>query len=177
MVTVAPEAYSKYEGSDISKQDPTIKFQVTKKPMLSQVFKAVEGFDAVVLMRPVVSEKGDFIGSVSALFKPETLLASVVEPAVKGSETEVTVIQLDGLAVYDSEGSDTGKNLFTDPIYQSYKELVSLGNKMVAQESGSGSYTFLNHAGGQAVEKQAFWVSVGLHNTMWRVESIAEVNK
>jgi hypothetical protein len=82
MVTMVPEAYSKYEGSDISKQDPTINFQVTKEPMLSQIFKAVEGFDAVVLIRPVVSKKGDFIGSVSALFKPETLFASVVEPTV-----------------------------------------------------------------------------------------------
>lgn len=174
MVTMVPEAYSKYEGSDISKQDPTIKFQATKKPTLSPVFKAVEGFDAVVLMQPVVSEKGDFIGSVSVLFKPETLFASVVEPAVKGKDIEVTVIQLDGLDVYDSGGVDTGKNLFTDPLYQPYKELISLGIKMVAQESGTGSYTFLNHAG-QTVKKQAFWVSVGLHGTMWRMASIIGV--
>ena len=68
MVTVAPEAYSSYEGSDISRQDPVVKLRETKEPVLSQVFTAVEGIDAAVIMWPIFSEKGDFIGSLSALF-------------------------------------------------------------------------------------------------------------
>src|SRR4030043_1817997 len=34
MVTVAPDEYSTYEGSDISTQDVTVKFNETKKPLL-----------------------------------------------------------------------------------------------------------------------------------------------
>ena len=177
MVTVAPDAYSSYEGSDISTQDVTVKFNETKKPLLSQMFTAVEGMDAVVLMWPILSDKGDFIGSVSALFKPETLLATTVEPMIKGTDIALNVMQLDGLTIYDSEGADTGKNLLTDPSFQSYKELVELGARMVAQESGSGSYTFINHATGKPVKKQAFWVSVGLHGTAWRLVSVQQVEE
>jgi hypothetical protein len=177
MVTVAPEAYSSYEGSDISTQDPMVKLRETKEPTLSQVFPAVEGIDAVVLMWPILSEKGDFIGSVSTLFKPETLFATTAEPMLKGTDIEVDVMQLDGLTIYDSEGADTGKNLLTDPTFQPYKELVELGSRIAAEESGSGSYTFINHTTGKPTKKQAFWVSVGLHDTAWRLVSVQEVGE
>ncbi|MCJ7654658.1 MAG: cache domain-containing protein [Dehalococcoidia bacterium] len=175
MVTVAPEAYSSYEGTDISTQDPTVKLRETKEPMLSQVFTAVEGMDAVVIMWPILSEKGDFIGSISALFNPKTLLAMVAEPMLKGTGIALNVMQLDGLNIYDSEGADTGKNLFTDPSFQPYKELIELGRRMVAEESGTGSYTFTSQTTGKTVKKQAFWVSVGLHGTAWRLVSVQEV--
>jgi len=177
MVTVAPEAYSSYEGSDISTQDPVVKMRETKEPVLSQIFPVVENIDAVVLMWPIFSEKGDFIGSLSALFKPEALLATEVEPVLKGTDIEVNVMQLDGLTIYDSEGADTGKNLLTDPSFQAYKELVELGARIAAEESGSGSYTFINHATGKPVKKQAFWVSVGLHDTAWRLVSVQQVEE
>jgi hypothetical protein len=175
MVTVAPEAYSSYEGSDISEYGPTVKLRETKKPMLSQVFRAVEGMDAAVIMWPIFSETGDFIGSLSALFNPETLLAMVAEPTLKGTGIALNVMQLDGLNIYDSEGADTGKNLLTDPSFQPYKELVELGSRIAAEESGSGSYKSINHATGETVKKQAFWVSVGLHGTAWRLASVQQV--
>jgi hypothetical protein len=175
MVTVAPEAYISYEGSDISQQDPVVKLRETKEPVLSQVFTAVEGMDAAVTMWPIFSEKGDFMGSLSALFQPEKLLATAVEPVLKGTDIEVNVMQPDGLTIYDSEGADTGKNLLTDPSFQPYKELVELGSRIAAQESGSGSYTFINHETGEPVKKQAFWVSVGLHGTAWRLVSMQQV--
>jgi hypothetical protein len=175
IVTVAPDAYSSYEGTDISRQDVTVKFHETKKPLLSQMFTAVEGMNAVVIMWPVLSEEGDFMGSLSALFKPETLLAAASEPALKGTCIALNVMQLDGLNIYDSEGNDTGKNLFTDPAYQPYKDLVELGNKMVAQESGTGSYTFIDSTTGNTVKKQVFWASVKLHDTAWRLASVQQV--
>jgi hypothetical protein len=171
MITVAPDAYSSYEGTDISQQDVTIKFNETKNPLLSQMFTAVEGMDAVVIMRPVISENGDFMGSVSVLFKPETLLSGASEPILRGTDIELDVMQLDGLNIYNSTGIDTGLNLFTDPAFQQYTDLIALGHQMVAEESGTGSYTIIGHDTGKMVKKQAFWASVGLHDTAWRVMS------
>jgi hypothetical protein len=169
MVTVAPDAYSSYEGTDISTQDVTIKFNETKQPMLSQMFTAVEGMDAVVIMRPVLSEKGDFMGSLSALFKPETLLSGVSEPILRGTDITLDVMQLDGLDIYDSQGNDTGLNLFTDPVFQQYTDLIALGHQMVAEESGTGSYTINSYKTGQMVKKQVSWETVKLHDTAWRL--------
>ncbi|HEX7364583.1 MAG TPA: hypothetical protein VF366_05410 [Dehalococcoidia bacterium] len=169
MVTVAPDAYRQHEGTDISTQDVMIKFMETKQPMLSQMFPAVEGVDGVIIIWPVVSQDGEFMGSVSAFFKPETLFATLCMPEIKGTGIAIDVMQLDGLDIYDSRGNDTGVNLFTDPASQQYTELVALGHRMVAEESGSGSYTNIDHDTGQMVKKQAYWDTIQLHGTAWRL--------
>jgi ABC-type amino acid transport substrate-binding protein len=171
MVTVAPEAYSRYEGSDISTQDTTIQFNAVKKPALSRMFKALESTDAIVLMRPIFSEKGDFMGSTSALFTPETLAAHIVESVLKGDDVEVNLIQLDGLTIFSSTG-EMGKNILRDPEFKPYGELVALGARMVDEESGMGSYTIISHTTGKMVKKQVFWDSIKLHDTAWRLLSI-----
>lgn len=175
MVTIAPDTYSSYEGTDISTQDVTVKFNETKKPLLSQMFTAVEGIDAVVIIWPILSENGDSMGSLSALFRPETLFATTAEPILKGTGIALNVMQLDGLNIYDSQGNDTGKNLFTDPAFQPYTDLVALGHRMVAEESGTGSYIYISQSTGKTVKKQVFWASVGLHGTAWRLASVKEV--
>jgi len=172
MVTIAPDAYRSYEGTDISKQDAVIKFERDKKPLLSQVFRAVEGFDGVVLMWPIISDKTGYIGSVSVLFKPEALVSSVAGSAIKNSGLEVMALQPDGLIVYGSEGTETGKNLFKDPMYKDYTELLLLGSRFTSDASGSGNYTFPAHESGQLVKKLAVWCSAGLHGTDWRLVSI-----
>lgn len=168
MVTVAPEAYSSYEGSYIHTEN-------VAAPILSQMSTAVEGMDAVAIVWPIFSEKGDLMGALSALFKPETLFTGIVEPARRGTTIELDVMQLDGLTIFDSQGEDMGKNLLTDPEFQPYKDLMELGSRMVAEESGSGSYTFISHTTGKTVKKQAFWASVKLHGTAWRLASVQEV--
>ena len=153
--------------------------------MLSQMFSAVEGMDAVVIMWPILSDKGEFMGSLSALFKPETLFAAKAKPILEGTGITVHVLQLDGLNIYDSEWGNTGyyipldpdiiKELSTDPRFPGAKDVLELGPKIVAEESGrSGSYLYIDNTG-KYVKMQAFWVSVGLHGTAWRVVSTQQV--
>jgi hypothetical protein len=169
MVTVAPDSYRSYEGSDISQQTVTIEFNKTKKPVLSQIFQAVEGMNSVVIMWPIVSQKGEYIGSLSALFVPQTLLASASEPVLRGTDIALDVFQLDGLDIYDSTGNDTGKNLFTDPVAQQFTDLIAMGHRMMAEESGSGSYTTVDPATGKNIKKLAYWGTIKLHDTDWRL--------
>jgi hypothetical protein len=175
MVTVAPEAYTIYEGMDISQQDVTIKINETHKPLLSQLFPAVEGMDAIVIMWPVFSQNGDFIGSVSALFKPEKFLYGASDPFLQGTDISIDVMQLDGLDIYNSKGVDTGINVFTYPEFQQYTDLIALCHRMVDQESGSGSYTIHAYETGELVTKLAYWETVKLHDTDWRVVSTQNI--
>jgi hypothetical protein len=177
MITLMPEIYSSYEGTDISRQEVTVEFNKTKKPLLSKVFTAVEGFDAVVIIRPIVSDENENIGSLSVLFKPEALFIEAVGTISMNKKVAINVMQIDGLNIYDSNGKDAGTNLLTDPRYQSYTELVSLGHRIADEESGSGSYSYLSSEGSQVVKKQAYWVSTGLHGTEWRVVAVAEAGE
>jgi hypothetical protein len=174
MITIMPEMYSKYEGTDISQQDVTLEFNKTRQPMLSTVFTSIEGFDAVVIIRPIVSGEDANIGSLSVLFRPEALFDEAVAEVKLNKEVAVNVMQINGLTIYDSNGKDTGTNLLTDPRFESYTELVSLGRRIADEKSGTGSYSYLSSEGSQVVKKQAYWVSAGLHGTDWRIVDITE---
>jgi hypothetical protein len=169
MVTMAPDNYRQFEGTDISTQDVMIKFMEAKQPMLSQMFPAVEGVDGVIIIWPVTSRDGEFMGSVSAFFKPATLFSTLCMPEIKGTGIATDVFQLDGLDIYDSTGYDTGKNLFTDPVAQQFTDLIAMGHQMVAEESGAGRYGNIDPDTGTTIKKLAYWDSIKLHDTGWRL--------
>jgi branched-chain amino acid transport system substrate-binding protein len=179
IVTMAPEEYRHYEGTDTATTDASKKFfaglSEGRKPFLSNIFSAVEGVDAIVLIWPVVTEKGESLGSVSALFKPDVLLAETIGPASATYKIKVNVAQTDGMVIYCSDGLETGKNLLTDPKYKAYPELLAMGEKLVVEKTGTAAYTYTNDATGQAVKKTVFWTTIGLHGAEWRLASIAQL--
>lgn len=179
MITVAPEAYRSYEGTDTATTEASKKFLAglneNKQPVLSDMFRAVEGTDAVVLVCPVVTDKGESLGVVSALFKPGALLDETIAPQAKVVALKINVMQLDGMVIYCTTGTETGKNVLTDPSYKDYPELIAQAEKIAAQKTGTGSYMYPSVATGKPVKKTIYWTSVGLHNTEWRLVSIAEL--
>lgn len=181
MITVAPDAYRKYEGTETATTEASKKtmqnLRVNKKPMLSSMFRAVEGIDAVVLVWPVVSEKGEYLGNIAALFKPADLMAGTIGPAAKVRAMEVDVTQTDGRTIYSTEAADDSTNILTDPQFKQYPELLAMATKMAAEKTGTAKYAYPSHATGQTVTKTAFWTTVGLHGTEWRMLGIAELEK
>jgi hypothetical protein len=169
IVTAEPALFRNSEGTDISKNNATIRLMQTKSPIFSPVFRLVEGYDASIISYPVFSASGQFIGAIGAIIKPADLLGSIIEPRLLKTNYSVTVIQTDGLSLYDSDPSQVGKNLFDDPMYQSYPQLLALGKNVVAERSGMGSYIFLNKEHDRNVTKEVYWTSVGLHGNEWRL--------
>ena len=168
IVTAEPAVFRISEGTDISKNNVTIRLMQTKDPVLSSVFRLVEGYNASIISYPVFSA-GQFIGAIGAIIKPAEFLGSIIAPRLLKTNYSVTVIQTDGLSLYDSDPSQVGKNLFDDPMYQSYPQLLALGKNVVAERSGMGSYIFLNKEHDRNVTKEVYWTSVGLHGNEWRL--------
>jgi hypothetical protein len=181
IVAMAPGEYSRYEGTDTANSDASKAFFAglgeNRTPALSNLFRAVEGIDAIVLIRPVVTEKGELLGFVSALFKPESLLGGTIAPAAEVRALKVNVMQLDGMVIYCSTGKETGKNVLTDPSYKVYPELVIQAELIASQKTGMGGYSYPDDASGRVVKKTVCWSTVGLHGKEWRLVSIAELDK
>jgi hypothetical protein len=169
MVTVEPEEYRKFEGADISKQEQIIRLHKSKKPVLSEVIRTVEGFDAVDIEQPVFSPEGGFMGSVSLLIRPEALLSGVATPLVQGLPLDVWAMQKDGRILYDPDEEEVGRMLFNDPVYKPFPQLTSLGMTISKDKSGSGSYEFLGPGLKKPAKKEAYWSTVGLYDTEWRL--------
>jgi hypothetical protein len=169
MVLVEPVEYAKFEGSDISTQEQVIRIHKTKKPVLSNAFWAVEGFDAVDLEYPVFSPGGEFEGSVSMLTRPEVMLSHILTPVLQGMPVEVFVMQPDGRILYDEDKEEVGRMLFTDPLYKPFPQLLALGTLVCRDRNGAGTYDFKQKGSEKLVRKDAHWTTVGLHGTEWRL--------
>ncbi len=169
MVTVEPGEYKSVEGEDISSQEQVIEIQRTKQPVLSEVFRSVEGFDAADMEYPVFSSDGQFAGAVSVLLRPEFILASVINPALEDLAVEAWLMQKDGRILYDQDHEEIGRMLFENPLYRPFPSLLEIGRKIASDEAGKGSYEFLNRRLEKQVKKETFWTSVGIHGTQWRL--------
>jgi hypothetical protein len=169
IVAAEPDLFRNSEGTDISKNNATIRLMQTKGPIFSSVFRLVEGYDASIISYPVFSASGQFAGAIGAIIKPAEFLGSIIAPRLLETNYSVSVIQTDGLSLYDSDPSQVGKNLFDDPMYQSYPQLLALGKNVVAERFGMGSYIFLNKEHDRNVTKEVYWTSVGLYGNEWRL--------
>jgi hypothetical protein len=167
-----PDVYRNYEGADISKSEATIRLMQIKGPEFSEVFMLVEGYNASIISYPVFSATGQLIGGLGAIMKPEDVIRSIAAPLLNGTNYSVTVIQKDGLSLYDTDSSQIGRNLFEDPIYRPYPQLLTMGRNVVAERSGMGSYVFLNQEHNENVTKEICWTTVGLHGNEWRLVAI-----
>lgn len=163
LVQIFPSRYSYSQGQSISDQAQWPIMKSTQQPILSGMFKTVEGFYATSLAYPILSSQGELIGFVSLVFKPDVLMRNIITPLVTGlSSVEVLAIQQDGRVIYDRDIMQIGKMTFSDPVYQSSPSLLELANRMTLEASGTGTYTF-------PVKKVSEWTTVGLHGTEWRL--------
>lgn len=172
MVNIEPAPFRRFEGKDISSQEQVARILKTGRPVLSNVFRAVEGFPAADAEYPVVTSDRRRLGSVSVLFQPEKFLSKIIVPLVQGTPVDIWVMEKGGLILYDVDAPQIGLNLFTSRLYQPYSGLIRLGRRIAAKPEGNGAYKFRNSFSKKIVTKNAFWQTVSLYGTQWRLVAI-----
>jgi hypothetical protein len=118
---------------------------------------------------PVFTSGGEPAGSISALFSPEYLLSSIVGPISSNLPVDVFLIQTDGLILYDADPRRIGLNLFTDPTYRPFAGLRALAQRIAVEKEGRGEYPYLEKGSGPAISEVAYWRTVDIHGTEWRL--------
>jgi len=170
LLTIQPRRYKNSEGRSVSDQAHFIAVKNSRQPTLSKLFRAVEGFLAVSLIQPVNSDRGEPLGYVSIVFKPDALIGNIIRPYVSNvPSVEVLAIQADGQIIYDKDLRQVGKMTFSDPDYQAYPDLLDLARKIVRRHRGTGTYTFPAGPGPAPVKKSTEWTTISLHGLDWRL--------
>ncbi len=170
MVTVEPPAFQNAVGKDIGKQswlNPNPNGVIT--PMMTTILPLVENNTGVAIAAPVFNANKVMIGTVSVTLKPQTLLADCITSVTEDKTYGFTVMQTNGLIIYDSDPTQTGKNTFTDPTYAGYTSLLSLAHQIAASTSGHGTYTFTVVSSGQPGPKECYWTTVDAFGQNWRL--------
>ncbi len=173
-ITVEPAEYKQYEGTNRSDLAHVMSLLKNKKPVLSNVYESAEAIHAVTVGYPIFSDKGEFLGAVRMLIRHENFL----KPLVEDEPCKIWVIQKNGLIVYDADPDEIGKNMFSDPMFSPFEDLISFSKTVVASRNGAGSYSFYVDAPKDKTlaEKIAVWDTSGLYGTEWRVVAM-EVDK
>ncbi len=169
LLAVQPSNYSDIIGQNIKNQEQNIEMHKTMRPALSNLISLVEGFPGVVMVAPVFSSNGQFIGSLSIVFLPYELIHPLIEDSIQGVYT-IYALQSNGTLIFDA-GAEQGKNIFTDQDYQGYTELQAFIHKVVDTQSGYGTYSYYDdlQESRPLVNKEAYWTTIGIYNTNWRL--------
>jgi hypothetical protein len=169
LLAVQPINYSSIIGQDIRHQEQNIEMHKTMRPAVSNLIQLVEGFPGVVMVAPVFNTDGQFIGSLSIVFLPYELIHPIVEDTIQGVYT-IYALQSNGTLIYDA-GIEQGKNIFTDEEYQGYPELQTFIHQVVDTQSGYGKYSYFDDLAPSRplVNKEAYWTTIGIYNTDWRL--------
>lgn len=172
MLQVEPHQYGSAEGADISDQEQIKTLIRTRKPVMSRVFRTVEGVAAVDMEHPVIGTDGRYRGSVSAIFQPWVLIQTCVRHLVEGMPVEIWAMQPDGAIIYDADPEEVGRLLFSDPGYKEFPSLLKLGRRIANEPQGCGYYSYFKAETREVVRKDAWWVSVTHHSAVWRLVSV-----
>jgi len=152
-----------FEGSDISQQEHIKKMQNDRQPVLSESFTAVEGYQAIVLARPIFNSARQMIGFGSLLLKPE-LFGSGLGIDRWGNDGFV-LLEANGQILFEFSEDRGSQDTVIELIKGSNPELAK---KIAGEKSGMANYS--NAADPQKrIAKRVAWTTVELHGSEWRL--------
>jgi branched-chain amino acid transport system substrate-binding protein len=168
IVASEPAAFQGVEGTNISDQSQVRMMLGNHLPVMSEVFMMAEGFMASDMELPVFTEDGRFNGSLSVTLDIEDIIRDIVEPLNLASGFQITCLQDDGLELYDTDEDQIGRNLFTDPVYENYTEVLEFMHELLGSNNGYGTYEYYESLeSGKLVTKEVYWTSFGMYGMAW----------
>lgn len=168
IATAVPATFRDIVGRNVNYQDAVRDALEKKAPRVSEVFMMEEGFAGISQSAPVFSPGGIYMGYTDVTYRPETLIGRAVEPVIAGTVYDIWVVQKDGRVIYDTTQEEIGKNLFSDPAYQS-PELQAFFSRVVSEPEGRGVYRFWDRNWDRVITKEAVWATAGIDGAEWRV--------
>jgi hypothetical protein len=171
IVAAEPSNWSYIEGRNVGEQtylNPNPNGEIT--PVMTPVVPLQSDMMGNIVAAPIFDNNKDLIGIVSVIFDPAKLLDATITAALEGTSYTTTVMQVDGLMIFDTDPLQLYKNMFTDPAYANNTQLLLLGHHLADYSSGYGTYKFtVNAASPIVVNKECYWTTVSAFGQEWRI--------
>jgi len=174
MEIVEPQKYRKHEGSNLNDQATVKRIHKTRRPVFSELFTAVEGFQGIVFEYPVFNSKKEFAGSVSLLVVPELLLQHALKDVNLAVGMSITIVQPDGTNIYCSDPEQARLNALKSSEYKGFPELREVVQRIVNETEGTGTYHYLKPGTEKVVKKSIAWKTVPFYDSYWRIAITTE---
>jgi len=164
--------YSQSIGSNISNQKHFQEILKEHKPVVSDVFKAMQGFNAVSLHVPVF-KGASFKGTIAILINFESLAKRYLEVIKIGETGYAWVVSRDGMQLYSPITGFVGKSVSEN--YKDFPSIISMVQDMLQGHQGIATYTF-DKIGNQTVtpvKQHAVYLPIHIGNTFWSIAVVS----
>jgi two-component system cell cycle sensor histidine kinase/response regulator CckA len=168
IIYVTPYSQESIIGKDISGQKHIQEIIHTHKPVVSDVFKTVQGFDAIALHVPVFRNK-TFVGSIGITVNYASLAKRYVEGIKIGKTGYAWMISRDGTELFCPVPGHTGRSVFEN--CKGFPSILAMAGEMLKGHQGVTTYSFDKIAGKtvKPVKKHAVYMPVPIGNTFWSI--------
>ena len=161
-------------GKNLGNQTVIQELFTTRQALLSDLFPLEQGGYASVIEYPVFTEEEKIAGLVSLSFAPDKIIREYAVPAMEGTPYTIMVAQTDGRVLYDADPEEMGKETFNESLYEDFPEILNFARHYAGNWSGYDTYAFYDTGFNRVVQKEAFWTTIGIHGTEWRLIIIRE---
>jgi len=155
-------------GADISGQEHVAAIMRTHKPVISDVFMAVQGFRAMALHVPVFKH-GAFDGTLAFLISFDRLAEQYIEDIRIGENGYAWLISRKGTVIYSPTQAWIGTNVFD--TFRDSPEIVAMARRMLEGGSGATEYSTVNRreTGRRKTVVHAIYLPIRLDTTFWSI--------
>jgi serine/threonine-protein kinase len=169
---VAPEAYEKSLGTDVTHQEHIRWIFQHQKPVFSRIFQLVEEEHsyAVSLQVPVFRDS-TMVGTLATIIRPERVIPTLIPEELRlDKAARLWCIQEDGYVLYDNDLNQVGTYLFKDQTCAQYPELRRFAEQIRKEKTGVGYFRPPSPASTRMVERVAAWETlVPSETTRWKI--------
>ncbi|MFH2065182.1 MAG: PAS domain S-box protein [Pseudomonadota bacterium] len=155
-------------GRDISYQKHIRKLLSTHKPVLSDVFHAVQGYDSVVVHVPVF-RNGEFNGSIAALVNFRTISKRYLENIRIGKTGSAWMLSAEGIELFSPVPGHTGKSVLED--FKDSPTVIEMVKKMLGGKEGT-TVCYIDGVRGnlsEKIKKHAVYRPIKIVDSFWSI--------
>ncbi len=174
-LAAVPESVASLVGEDLGGREVVRETFDRKVPVMTDVVPLQEGGQAAIIEYPVFGEDECLVGATSITFDPYLLCKEEIEPVLNGTPYTAMVAEAGGRVLYDPDPAEVGRETFNESLYADFPEILAFAHTYAGNWSGHATYSFYDTGFSRTVQKEAYWTTVGLHGTEWRLIIIREI--
>jgi len=155
-------------GSNLSSQAHVQKLLKERRPVVSDVFTAVQGYQAVAFHVPLFDGQR-FAGSLAVLIPFDDLAEVHLNDMAFGDDGYAWMISEQGVELYSPMPDHVGRSVFENAA--EWPGILAVSRRMIAGESGFDRYRYLRMTGKgrEVIHKHVVFCPVSLGNTFWSI--------